>query len=150
MVQILSAQNMDDDAPASPSTTTTGALDTASVSSNESRESWPDVPLEPRDADFSGDVFVRRDNKRLGWRRCVGSLARDFGPGGAPRDGVAATLRLGRDADVPAVVDDLLRAQPLYAASPANQAAVARALPGVDLAALYDEAVAGVLSLIHI
>ena len=33
------------------------------------------------------------------------------------------------------VVDDLLRAQPLYAASPANQAAVARALPGVDLAA---------------
>ncbi|CAH0367256.1 unnamed protein product [Pelagomonas calceolata] len=42
------------------------------------------------------------------------------------------------------VVDDLLRAQPLYAASPANQAAVARALPGVDLAALYDEAVAGV------
>ena len=68
---------MDDDAPASPSTTTTGALDTASVSSNESRESWPDVPLEPSDADFSGDVFVRRDNKRLGWRRCVGSLARD-------------------------------------------------------------------------
>ena len=42
------------------------------------------------------------------------------------------------------VVDDLLRAQPLYAASPANQAAVATALPGVDLAALYDEAVAGV------
>ena len=39
------------------------------------------------------------------------------------------------------VVDDLLRAQPLYAASPANQAAVAAALPGVDLAALYDEAV---------
>ena len=94
-------QNMDDDAPASPSTTTTGALDAASVSSNESRESWPDVPLEPSDADFSGDVFVRRDNKRLGWRRCVGSLARDFGPGGAPRDGVAATLRLAAAGDAP-------------------------------------------------
>ncbi|KAJ1462017.1 hypothetical protein M885DRAFT_201488 [Pelagophyceae sp. CCMP2097] len=63
----------------------------------------------------------------------------------ASRRGDAAVLRGdagGARREYDAVVQLLLRAQPEFAASDAARRAVAAALPGVSLAALYDEAVA--------
>ena len=49
--------------------------------SDASRESWPDataLAALPGTA-FSGEVHARRDNARLGWRRCHGTLTRGDG-----------------------------------------------------------------------
>ena len=66
------------------------ADDAASASSQESRDSWPALASLAMNCDFTGECYVRRDNKRLGWRKCVGSIVRDFGACGLGREGVVA------------------------------------------------------------
>ena len=91
------------------------------VASNASRDSWPDVaalaPAAVSAAAHSGDVYVRRENRRLGWTSCLGvvsggtlRLSRALVAGG-PRslvrevalEGLRAARRRGRPSLVEAV-----------------------------------------------
>ena len=71
-IAIASARAIDDDA-----------------ASDASRESWPDataLAALPGTA-FSGEVHARRDNARLGWRRCSAIVTR--GDGAAAASGIS-------------------------------------------------------------
>mmetsp|Transcript_4313 Transcript_4313/g.14325 ORF Transcript_4313/g.14325 Transcript_4313/m.14325 type:complete len:2442 (+) Transcript_4313:87-7412(+) len=47
------------------------------VEEEDSRDSWPSMTETLSATDFSADLYVRRQNKRFGWRKCVGLVSLD-------------------------------------------------------------------------